>query len=249
MRSPKNVPKGLVAAVLALAATAAQAVVGGAEDSGPLARATVMVLSSKGGVCTGVVLAPDAVLTAAHCVTGAPEHRVHFREPTGEPILVELAAKAVHPGFEPKAVAERRRSIDLALLRLETPLPARFGTAALSAAAAGLGAPISLGGYGVATEGDARSTGTFRIAALSVVEPFGPSRILVWARDEAGAGACTGDSGGPITQGAGVFALATWATGQKGRGCGRYSQGVLLGPQRAWIDGTLAAWGRSARWE
>jgi hypothetical protein len=47
----------------------------------------------------------------------------------------------------------------------------------------------------------------------------------------------------------GVFAVTTWASGAKGRICGEYSQGVLLGPQRAWIDATLAGWGRAARWD
>jgi hypothetical protein len=37
--------------------------------------------------------------------------------------------------------------------------------------------------------------------------------------------------------------------GPKGRACGALTQGILLGPQRAWIDRTLAAWGRAARWE
>ena len=37
----------------------------------PCRAQSVMVLSSNGGVCSAVVLAPDVVLTAAHCVTGA----------------------------------------------------------------------------------------------------------------------------------------------------------------------------------
>ena len=53
----------------------------------PLARSSVMVLSSKGGVCSAVVVAPDVVLTAAHCVAGAPDHRVHWRGEAGEPVL------------------------------------------------------------------------------------------------------------------------------------------------------------------
>jgi len=99
-------------------------------------------------------------------------------------------------------------------------------------------------------EGETRSTGTFRAAPLRAVEPYGASTILIWAEGAApGAGACDGDSGGPLTQGdAAVFAVTTWATGAKGRGCGALTQGILLGPQRAWIDRTLAAWDRSAAW-
>ena len=243
----------LAAAPLALAflaSTPARAVVGGAEDAGPLARASVMVLSAHGGVCTAVVVARDAVLTAGHCAAGG-EHRVHWRGDDGAPVLVAPAAKAVHPGYDANAIAARRRSIDLALIRLPEPLPARFATATLSTAAPPAGSSLTFGGYGVARAGDGRSSGTFRAATLAAIEPHGPSRILVWARGAAGAGACQGDSGGPIAQSgsAAVFAVATWAAGDKGQGCGGISQGVLLGPQRDWIDRTLKAWGRSAAWE
>src|SRR5215218_5219950 len=87
---------------LSLAATGARAIVGGQPDEGPLSRQSVMVLSSNGGVCSAVVLAPDVVLTAAHCATGAAEHRVHFRDEAGEPVLIVPAAKAVHPGYNAK---------------------------------------------------------------------------------------------------------------------------------------------------
>ena len=136
-----------LAAILALAALPAQAVVGGTEAP---AGGAVMVLSSKGGVCTGVVLAPDTVLTAGHCLADASEHRVHFRDATGEPVLVEVAAQALHPGYAPGAAAARRRSIDLALLRTATPLPTRFAPVTLSAAPARAGEILTLSGYGAA---------------------------------------------------------------------------------------------------
>lgn len=246
----KVLASAALAAAVWLQAGGAKAIVGGADDAGPLSRASVMVLSSKGGVCTAVVVAREAVLTAAHCVPGALEHRVHFREPSGEPALITPTARAVHPGYDAKAIEGRRRSIDLALLRLPSPLPTRFETAVLSAASAPRGARVRVGGFGLAREGpEARPTGAFRAADLAVVEPYGASRILVWMQGEPGIGACTGDSGGPIVAAGAVFALTSWSTGANGRSCGRFSQGVLLGPQRDWIDRTLAGWGLSARWE
>jgi hypothetical protein len=227
----------------------AHAIVGGAEDSGPLARETVMVLSSKGGVCSAVIVAADAVLTAAHCATGAPQHRVHWKDEDGRPELVEPAAKAVHPGYDPKGVEARRRSIDLALIRLPQNLPDRFAVAKLSGRSPSAGARVAFGGYGVGKAGDARSTGTFRTVTLPVVEPHGRSTILVWADGAGRAGACTGDSGGPVAQGDAVIAVAAWAGDRRSGACGAVSQGVLLGPQRDWIDRTLAGWGRKARWE
>jgi hypothetical protein len=242
--------KRLIASLLALplAATGAGAIVGGAEDGGPLARRSVMVLSSNGGVCSAVVLAEDVVLTAAHCVTGAAEHRVHFRNEAGEPVLIAPLAKAVHPGYEPRAVEMRRRSIDLALLRIPEPLPARFEAAALTPAKPARDGIVVVGGYGLSREGDPKSTGTFRTASLKVVEPYGPSRILLWSQGAGSTGACQGDSGGPMMLGEGVAAITTWSGPAKGRGCGGVTQGVLVGPQRDWIDRTAQGWNRLVRW-
>lgn len=229
------------AAALSLAGGPAHAIVGGTEAP---AGGTVMVLSSKGGVCTGVVLASDTVLTAGHCLADAAQHRVHFRDTAGAPVLVEVAARAVHPGYDAGAAKARRRSIDLALLRTATPLPPRFAPMSLSAAPPRAGEDLTLGGYGASRPGDPRSTGTYRSLTLPVIEPYGPSRILVWLKGGAG-GACQGDSGGPIARPDGaVQALAAWVGGA----CGGLTQGVLVGPQRGWIDGILGGWDRSARW-
>lgn len=254
MRITISVLGAALAVASGLAAWPAGAVVGGREG-GPAAGSTLMVLNARGGVCTGIVLSARAVLTAGHCADGGTELRVHWKE-AGEPILVRPAAVSLHPEFDAKAITARRRSIDLALVRLAEPLPARFAPASLAdGPTPRTGAVVTLAGYGVSREGEARSTGTYRSAGLGVVEPYGPGRVLVWTADpdgagkKPGAGACQGDSGGPMLLGDGtVFAVTSWSTGAQGRQCGLLSQGVLLGPQRNWLDRTLAGWGEAASW-
>ena len=238
--------RGLRAAVAAVAllASPAQAIVGGREGADlPGARSAVMVLTSGGGVCTGIVLASDAVLTAGHCVAGASENRVHYRDETGQPVLAEVAARTLHPAYDDDAVRGRTRSVDLALLRTLAALPGRFEPALLSPAMPRAGAALTLAGYGAARTRDRRSIGRYRGATLGVVEPYGPSRILVWLQAR-GAGGCNGDSGGPILEGGAVVAVAAWVKDA----CGGLTQGILLGPQRDWIDRTLSGWGAAARW-
>ena len=233
------------------AGSPASAVVGGSDGPHALARSGVMVLNSRGGVCSALVLAPDVVLTAGHCASGADAHRVHYKDGAGAPVLVEPAAIVVHPGYSAGAEKTRRRSVDLALIRLPSPLPASFGTATLANRTAAKGEAVTIGGFGVAREGDGRSSGTFRTAALTIVEPYGPGRILLWAAPASGvAGACQGDSGGPITDsGSATLAVTSWARGTGGRGCGELTQGVLVAPQRGWIDATLSRWSRTAAWK
>lgn len=245
-RAPsRSVRRALSALALACALVSpAGAIVGGREGADlPGARSAVMVLTSGGGVCTGLVVAPDAVLTAGHCVAGITENRVHYRDEAGRPVLAEVAARVAHPGYDGDAIRGRTRSIDLALLRTRAALPARFEPATLRSAMPRAGAALTLAGYGAARSDDRRSIGRYRGAALTVVEPYGPSRILVWLQAR-GAGGCNGDSGGPVLEGEAVVAVAAWVKDA----CGGLTQAVLLGPQRDWIDRTLAGWGAAARW-
>ncbi|GAB6841469.1 hypothetical protein HNR00_000703 [Methylorubrum rhodinum] len=239
-------PRGTRCALAALAflASPAAAIVGGSEGGDlPGGRSAVMVLTAGGGVCTGIVVAPDAVLTAGHCVAGIAQNRVHYRDEAGQPVLAEVASRQLHPAYDGDAIRGRTRSIDLALLRTRAALPARFEPAALSPAMPRAGAALTLAGYGAARGNDRRSIGRYRGATLSVVEPYGPSRILLWLQAPR-AGGCNGDSGGPVLDGGAVVAVAAWVKDA----CGGLTQAILLGPQRDWIDRTLAAWGASARW-
>jgi hypothetical protein len=224
----------------------AQAIVGGNEDRGALSRSGIMLVT-RSGMCSGIVVAPDAVLTAAHCVAGKAEYRVHFRDEAGEPVLLAPAATAIHRGYNPSAVRDRRPSVDLALIRLDEPLPARFEPASLLTTPPGKGAAIVVGGYGITGRNDARSTGRFRVAGATAIEPYGPSRILLWGEGR-DAGACEGDSGGPMAVADTVAAVTGWSSAANGRGCGGLTQGILLGPQRAWIDTILSGWSRAAQW-
>ncbi len=246
---------GLFGLVASVVPQPVGAVLGG-RDGGPQQASTLMVLSNRGGVCSGVVVAQNAVLTAAHCVGARAEIRIHWRDASGEPVLIEPATVTIHPGYVAGAIAERRPSVDLALIRLPQALPSRFSPAQLSDAPwPRADDPVTLAGYGVLREGDPRTTGTYRSANLNAVEPYGPGRILLWASNPAtsgqrpGAGACQGDSGGPMFNAGGqIVAVTSWSTGATKGGCGLLSQGILLKPQRAWIDATLSRWQSQANW-
>jgi hypothetical protein len=163
-------------------------------------------------------------------------------------VLIVPSARAVHPGYDAKAIENRRRSIDLALLRVPERLPDRFERATLANAKPAKDASVAVGGYGLSQENAPKTTGTFRSASLKVIEPYGPSKILLWLQGTGPMGACQGDSGGPMTSGDAVVAITSWSSPAKGRSCGGITQGTLVGPQQAWIDQTLRGWGRAAQW-
>ena len=233
---------------LSTGAAPAAAMVGPTVAAGPASRYTVMVLFHKGaeaGFCSGVALAQDVVLTAAHCVPKGADLRVHLPGSGPDPKLLPISAVSRNPDYRPDAIKQRERSIDLALVHLAVPLPDSFSPAPLARTAATKpGTRFVASGFGVAHEGDAPSSGTLRSAVLAARAPL--SGVLLWAEDPAasGSGACTGDSGGPVSlEGdAGISALMVWSAGDGSGQCGRLTQAAWLAPQRSWIERVMQAW-------
>lgn len=241
----------LIALVIGLAGAApAAAVVGAASEDSRFANQVVMVLTrggDKAGFCSGVVLSPRVVLTAAHCLRPVQDMAVHYRDESGQPVLVPVQAVVAHPLYRADAIVKRVASIDLGLVETATPLPARFAAVRLADGdGPDVGEAAILAGYGVAREGEAKTGGALRSATLQVRAPL--SHILLWAEDAAqpGVGACSGDSGGALFSADGdtLVAIVAWTSGSHGGHCGALTQGPLVAPQRGWIDTTLARWGQ-----
>ena len=231
-----------------LASSPSQALVGESDLNGPMAPHAVMVLTSsaKGaGFCTGVVIAREAILTAAHCVAALAKTMVFFKQ--GEaPVFLPPAAIAIHPAYKAQAPRTRERSIDLALIRASAPLPAPFTPVMLDdRGAITVGADFGISGFGLTREGQGASGGVLHWGKLRSRAPL--SSILLWAEDANGKGfgACEGDSGGPVFNLAtnALVAITSWTEGEDKTHCGKLTQAALIAPQRAWMDGVLRGWG------
>lgn len=217
----------------------AHAIVGASE---PAAQAGgVMVLAAgagRGGFCSGVALGPRLVLTAAHCVAAPQALRIHYRDASGAPVLIEAARIARHPLYRANAVAARAPSVDLALVETREDLPDTLSPAMIADGPRAIGARIEIAGFGVAREGRPETSGRFRSATLNLRGPL--SNLLLWL--EGDAGACAGDSGGPVFADGALVAITAFAEGAGGKACGKLTQAVRLAPHRAWIEGVIARW-------
>lgn len=222
----------------------------GGQASGPdsgLKSHLVMVLSKQGnrnGACTGTVIAPNIILTAAHCVAGNKQVAIAYAE-GGSHVLQRVAAKAINPGFSAKS----RVSIDLALIKIEGRLPDRFQPMTLDGVDGdhAVGVRRRVAGFGLAAERDDASAGTLRSANVSVLPRLYPRFLRLGYRpdsDLSDFAVCTGDSGGPVLDGlvvvGVVYGREKFGTAQS---CGTTAQAVRIAPQRRWIDGVLARWG------
>jgi hypothetical protein len=229
------------------------ALVGPAREAPEFAPYVVTVLDKSGGgsgggasFCTASVIAPNVVLTAAHCVSNLSNTRIFFRGGHSQLVFFDVASIAVHPEFRPKIGRKHLISIDLALLRLAEPLPATFKPIELTdSGPVAIGQPFRMAGFGRADESVSGTSGVLRAGILVASGPKSP--VLVWLTDPdgAGLGGCTGDSGAPvlaITQPA-LVAVAIRAKGNGGHSCGAMTEAVLMGPQMPWVRKTLQAWG------
>jgi trypsin len=226
----------------------AAAIVGGAgAPPHEIARAVVVIVGSRGNFCTGVALAGDLVLTAAHCVLPGAEYKI-VEYGAGQPELRDVTQVRAHPGFELQTLLAHRATADVALLKVAAPL-ARASPVALAPRDFTVmpGDPFTVAGAGVAVRGDGKSGGTVRAANLVATGHPGSLQIRLHDAatkgEKAGLGACTGDSGAPVfhleAQRASVIGVVSWSTGPRNSsGCGGLTGVTPLSRYRDWITGT-----------
>lgn len=234
----------VLAAQFLAAVHPSNALVGDARAaSGSVGRHVVMIVSTRGNLCTGTVLERDLVLTAGHCVAPAATYRV--LTPGMTPPGLAIRAIAVHPRYSPKDYASGRVTADVALLKLEQPLPSPFAPAALAGpTTVAPGDRFVVVGYGTTSYGGDSGIGVPRVAALVATGKPGTLQVRLFdpvTRDvKSGLGACTGDSGGPaFVESGGVFAVVgvvSWSTGAASTaGCGGLTGVTPLTIYRAWL--------------
>jgi trypsin len=215
----------LVLPTAAPAAPGAQASIIGGDvaaiaDFPSLAFIAAQTSKDQGFACTGTVIAPRVVLTAAHCVedlnlggfTAASDYKVATgranprQDETGN--VLRVGSTHVFPGFDPGTT---RGDAALLVLASPTPVPAMPLAGAIDSPLYEGGAPVTLVGWGL-TRANARSAPEALHSTSNVVlDPAGcKTRIPRFYPPYSTAqqmcttdppdhtnGGCFGDSGGP----------------------------------------------------
>lgn len=209
--------------------------------------------AATGHSCGGTLIAPAAVLTAAHCViddAGAlvPPARMEIMAGSADLLAegerIAVTEVRVHPSYRAPGVGP-----DAAVLLLARPSASPAAPFARAGQDADLERPGEIAGWGVSSEASSTVSTSLMSAPVTIFTgarcsaflgaAFPGAQALCAGRPEGGVDTCSGDSGGPLRDVTGVLVGIT----SFGVGCGRPGRpGIYtrVSAVASWIDAAVA---------
>ncbi|WP_437811126.1 FG-GAP-like repeat-containing protein [Sorangium sp. So ce1078] len=220
--------------------------------AGPSDLLAMVKVSSSQGSCSGMVIAADTILTAAHCfceegyVGGnacSTAATVTFRPdpatPGARPRVLSGVAN-IHPDYNP-SWTERHVEHDVAVIKLNGVAPAHVKPFIVANDYPDEGSRVTIAGFGKSGADCSTPFGTLNFDA-AVVGGYEDGHDILRFNDRV---FCSGDSGGAIlnveaSRAYAVHSMRTWTLTH-----GWVSKGVTTGSEFDWIKSAMCP---SSRW-
>jgi MYXO-CTERM domain-containing protein len=171
------------------------AIIGGTRDGGHPAVGAVLA-SQQGGLCTGTLISPHVVVTAAHCNEGGTPDEFILADSIYSGNAISISKFIRDPGYSANAYGQGVAAHDVALCILAsaaspTPIPYRRETLDGNA-----GQAITFVGYGLTNSSDQQSAGTKYEVTTTIGNLPNPDGFWNYGGSPV-KNTCNGDSGGP----------------------------------------------------
>jgi MYXO-CTERM domain-containing protein len=196
--------------------------------------AVVALMDGDYFFCSGTVISPRVVLTAAHCLEGSPPTGVYFGEDANDPstgTVIGVGQTLVHPDYPQRG--------DIGVLELaeatQVP-PSELNRTPLSASLAGQ--DVRVVGFGVSVDGG--DTAGVKLTGLTTFDSVEEDYMLVRPKgDQSG---CYGDSGGPnyMTIGGGEVLAGVTSFGTEDSCLAGFGGNTDVEQYAAWVDDFVA---------
>ncbi len=223
----------------------------GDKDDSTVALILFKVGKNRTGYCTGAMISPTVMLTAAHCMqAAAKDTKVIFYTSVSCESDYNPAKNAqsvdkiiIHDDYLPLESAALESKNDIAILVLKDPAPARYPIYKIAKPTEIANSKLFFYGYGV-TGSNQAGMGILRKTSFAE-EDF---EILVATKkvkvtQNGGRGICSGDSGGPGLVNVGseskILGINSFVMGPENNTCNGSATLALAYSYEAWIQNIL----------